>query len=160
MNAPDQVQPARATESVRKVLGATVPEVRFGKLLEPDTADRHPTFEKGARHAMHAVHHASIRPEDDRIRRIDCQYQSNVIDDVTDRWPIRPVEEPVLGVDLGYCVEADLDDREVSTQLDQTMDVPSVETRLAHLEVVLNAHRSSLVAKGERGPSFGATHPE
>ena len=69
---------------VRKVVWSTVPEVRCRDHLEPDGSDGWQAFKQCPRDAMHTVHHAAVRADDDRVREVHVLDQPHVLDHVTD----------------------------------------------------------------------------
>jgi hypothetical protein len=57
--------------SVRQLFGADVPVVRLWMLGEPHRADGRATLEERPRNPVHAVHHAPVGPQIDRVRQVD-----------------------------------------------------------------------------------------
>jgi hypothetical protein len=84
-----------------------------------------------------AVHHAPVDPEDDRVRQVDSLDEPSVVHHPPNRWSLGLAVEPVDGVDLVDRRQLDLFHREWLAELDQAVDVPSVETVLSRPGVML-----------------------
>ena len=64
-------RPSVDSPSVREILRAAVPVIRFECNFKLDCLDREATFENCSRDSMHAIHHATVDAEDDWMGTVD-----------------------------------------------------------------------------------------
>ena len=76
---------------------------------------------------MHPIHDAAVRPQDDRVARIDLVDESRMLDHRSNRWPLHFVK-PVDRINLVDRLDLDLLDGEFLGELDQPVDVPGVDS--------------------------------
>ncbi len=77
------------------------------------------------------------------MRRVRTLDQLHVFDHPADGRTLGAVAEPVDGVHFRYGLERDLANRQVLAQLNQTIDIPGIESSLARPQVILLAHEAS-----------------
>jgi hypothetical protein len=94
-------------------------------LGEPHRAAGRAALEERQRNLVHAVHHATVGPQDDWVRQVDLLDKARVFDDLADRR-LLSVAEPVDGVDLPNVAQLDLLNRATSAELQETIDIPGV----------------------------------
>ena len=88
---------ARGSSLVRQFVGSTVGEVGLQVAVELHGHDRLVSFEDRAGNAVHAIHHPSVSPQDDRVRQINSLDQADMFDHAADGGRLGVVE-PVDGV--------------------------------------------------------------
>lgn len=134
----------KSTSLVVKVLRPAVAVVGIRIVSKAHRRDRRVSLEKDPCHPMHAIHHPPVRAEDDWVREVDLFDQPEVIYDATHGRDLLLAIEPVDGVDLGDVIDRHVRDREIAAELNQPVDIPSIESTLARPEVVLLAHKRSI----------------
>jgi hypothetical protein len=114
--------------SIRKVFGSAVTKVWRREVGQPDRGNPRGTLEKRPRDSVHPVHDPAVWAENDRIGPIDVSNQLHVLDDGANRGLPSPIIEPVVRVHLANRRQLHVLDGKAAAQLEQFVDIPSVQT--------------------------------
>jgi hypothetical protein len=94
---------------------------------------------------MHAVHESPVGVDDDREGQVDGIDKAGVFGDGPDRG-LGFVRVPPVLVELGDLVQWEVFRRLIAREVDEALDIPSVESTRARPEVELLPHSGRLIA--------------
>ena len=101
-------------------------------------------FKKCTSDPVHPVHHSPIDAKDDRIRRVNLLDESKMINYLADCGDFQAAIKPILRVQVLDALHRNFPEWEISTQTDQSIDIPSVQPFFPRQKVVLLSHGITL----------------
>jgi len=103
-------------------------EVRRGLLGESHGPNGLLPLEERLNDPMHAIHHPAVRRQDDGETEVDIVDQAGMVGNLPDRqWCWIP-NIPVRLIEFTNVGQGNLDDGEISCEINQSVDVPSRES--------------------------------
>ncbi len=111
---------------VAQVVGTYASMIRRWQCREPHGVDPVQAVPSGASNAVHAIHHAAVGSENDRIRHVGLIDQAGVLNHRADRRSVSVIE-PVHGIDLVDRAQLDNLSWQRPGQLDESVHVPGLQ---------------------------------
>ena len=86
-----------------------------------------PSEQKRFANAMHSIHDAAIRGEDDRKSKVTGEHQLSVLDDIATSQRLGSFVGPIGFVDFTNLPQRDALPRQVLCEFDEPIDIPGAQ---------------------------------